>query len=74
LCEPNFLDSDTKALFVFEHRLKPGDAFGYLPAGKFSIEHVELFPSQGVRTLGILGANLEAHRERAITIQSGRGL
>ena len=46
------------------------DIVEHSEAGKFSIEKVQLFPSHYVRTLETWAANLEAHRERAIAIQS----
>lgn len=46
------------------------DIVEYSQAAKFSIENVQLFPSHYVRTLETWAANLRAHRERAVAIQS----
>ena len=44
--------------------------YAFYEGHEFSIDEVQLFPSHYVRTLETWAANLEAHRERAIAIQS----
>lgn len=57
---------------IFPGGEMPGkhDILEYSTAGGFSVEEIELLQPHYIRTLDTWAANLQAHRERAIAIQS----